>query len=143
VSRGFPRPRRRPPTDFELLRHIHERYADDFRSGYPGGRSSKPFVPLDIPAIADQFGVDVDSIFGRLHYHLEREYGERDQVGGRPRKQFFVQKVGDDANAVNFPFLEAVLAGLWEQRRRDTLALWTAILSLGIALAALLVSILA
>jgi hypothetical protein len=43
---------------------------------------------------------------------------------------------------VNFPLLEAVLAGLWQQRWRDLLALSTALLSLGIALASLVVSIL-
>jgi len=43
---------------------------------------------------------------------------------------------------VNFPLLEAVLAGLRQERRRDQLALWTACVSLGIALASLLVAIL-
>lgn len=54
---------------------------------------------------------------------------------------FFAPVAGADANCVNFPLLEAVLAKLWEQHRRDSVALWTAALSIGIALAALLVSI--
>jgi hypothetical protein len=55
---------------------------------------------------------------------------------------FFTPVAGEEVNCVNFPLLEAVLASLWEQRRRDSVALWTALLSIGIALAALLVSIL-
>ena len=32
-------------------------------------------VPIDIPGIAARFGVDPDSIFGRLYYHLDPKYG--------------------------------------------------------------------
>jgi hypothetical protein len=46
-------------------------------------------------------------------------------------------------NAVNFPLLEAVLAGLWQQRNRDLWTLWLAVLSLGIALGSLVVAIVA
>jgi hypothetical protein len=42
---------------------------------------------------------------------------------------------------VNFPLLEAVLAGLWQQQRRDLWAIRAALISLGIALASLAVSI--
>jgi hypothetical protein len=129
---------KRPPTDFELLKEIYTRYRDDFAryvEGAPGHRAAKIFVPIDLPAIANHFGVDVDSIFGRLYYHLEPKYGEGE-------KAFFTPVAGPDQNCVNFPLLEAVFAGLWQQRRRDLLALFTAVLSLGIALAALLVSIL-
>ena len=131
---------RHPPTDFALLREIHKRHEDDFRQR-ANDRSSKILVPIDIPGIADHFGSDQHSIFGRLYYHLDREYGEPPPTAGGPRKVFFTPVAGADVNCVNFPLLEAVLAGLWEQRRRDRLAVWTALFSLGIALSALLVSI--
>ena len=137
---------KRPPTDFELLKEIYTRYRDDFASyveGAPGHRAAKIYVPLDLPAIANHFGVDDDSIFGRLYYHLEPKYGEKDDQKFGPQKSFFTPVAGPDKNCVNFPLLEAVFASLWQQRRRDLLALFTAVLSLGIALAALLVSILA
>lgn len=98
-------------------------------------------VPIDIPAIADHFGVDPDSIFGRLYYHLDPKYGEP-AVQGTPRKVLFTPVAGADQNCVNFPLLEAVLAGLWEERNRNLWALWISILSIGIALASLLVSLL-
>jgi hypothetical protein len=136
---------KRPPTDYQLLHEIYSRYRDDFASYVEGaaeGRSAKIFVPVDLQEIANHFGVDVDSIFGRLYYHLEGKYGEERNEKGGSRKAFFTPVAGRDKNCVNFPLLEAVLAGLWQQRGRDLLAFATAVLSLGIALAALLVSIL-
>jgi ABC-type microcin C transport system permease subunit YejE len=42
---------------------------------------------------------------------------------------------------MNFPLLEAVLSGLWQQRRRDLQALWIAIVSIVIAIGSLVASI--
>jgi hypothetical protein len=97
-------------------------------------------VPVDIRGIAERFGVDPDSIFGRLYYHLEPTYGEPATLG-EGRKEFFTPVAGQDQNCVNFPLLEAVLAGLWQQQRRDLWAIRAALISLGIALASLAVSI--
>lgn len=132
----------RPPTDYELLRDIYERHGSDFRAS-ASERDSKILVPIDIPAIAERFDVDENSVFGRLYYHLDRVYGEPEPTDGSPRKVFFTPVAGSDVNCVNFPHLEAVLASLWQQRRRDSIALWAAVFSLGIAFAALLVSIFA
>lgn len=135
----------RPPTDFAILKEIHRRYRDEF-GGYglaAPSRAAKIMVPIDIPAVAERFGVDPDSIFGRLYYHLQPKYGEEPRADGGTRKAFFTPTVANDANCVNFPLLEAVLAGLWQERRRDQLALWTAVLSLGIAIAAIVVSVVA
>jgi hypothetical protein len=133
----------RPPTDFQILREIYESHRDEF-SAYTEddaeARSSKVMVPIDIPAIARRLGVDADTIFGRLYYHLDPKYAEP-AFQGRPRKALFTPVAGKDKNCVNFPLLEAVLAGLWQDRRRDLWALGTAALSLGVALASLLISI--
>jgi hypothetical protein len=42
---------------------------------------------------------------------------------------------------VNFPLLEAVLAGLWQQRDRDVRTFWIAVVSIIVAVASLAVSI--
>jgi hypothetical protein len=131
--------KRRPPTDLEILKEIYGRHREEF-SGSANARTSKIMVPLDVPAIARSLGVDADSIFGRLYYHLDPKYGEP-AFQGRPRKVLFTPVAGEDKNCINFPLLEAVLAGLWEERRRDLWALGTAVFSLGIALASLLISI--
>ncbi|HWB21502.1 MAG TPA: hypothetical protein VG652_01290 [Gaiellaceae bacterium] len=141
---------KRPPTDFELLKEIYARNRDQFGTyvkGAAGSRLSKIFMPVDIEEIAHHFGVDKDSIFGRLYYHLEPKYGQEPAEVGGPRKAFFSPVLGDgndsERDCVNFPLLEAVLAGLWQERRRDLWAITTALVSLGIALASLIVSILA
>lgn len=48
--------------------------------------------------------------------------------------------MGTDTNCVNFPLLEAVLAGLWQQRRRDLWTLWIAVGWLGTAIGSLVVA---
>jgi hypothetical protein len=66
-------------------------------------------------------------------------YGqEKDSTGAR--KVFFTPVAGAEQNCVNFPLLEAVLAGLWQQRRRDLWTLWVAFVSLGIAGGSLVVA---
>ena len=131
----------KPPTDFELLEGIYKRHRHDFegQSEVPVGFLAKIIIPIDIPAIAQDLGVDANSVFGRLYYHLDPKYAEP-AFQGRARKALFSPVVGDDQNCVNFPLLEAVLAGLWQERRRDLWALGTAVFSLGVAFAALMVS---
>jgi hypothetical protein len=132
---------KRPPTDFKLLRAIYDRHRDD----YARTEQTRVFVPIDIPKIAAELAVDVNSVFGRLYYHFEPLYGERaerDERGRRqPRKAFFTPVAGAETNCVNFPLLEAVLAGLWQQRRRDLWTLWIAVVSLAIAIGSLVVAI--
>jgi hypothetical protein len=133
----------RPPTDFEILKTISESHREEFSSyteDDASGRSSKVMVPIDIPAIAKHLGIDAEMVFGRLYYHLDPKYGEP-AFQGRPRKALFTPVAGKDKNCVNFPLLEAVLAGLWQERRRDLWALGTALFSLVIAIASLLISI--
>jgi hypothetical protein len=93
-------------------------------------------VPIDIVAVAERFAIDADIIFGRLYYHLDPKY----RSPSDERKVFFTPVAGDDGNCVNFPLLEAVLAGLWQQRRRDLFPVVTAVFSLAIALASLFIS---
>lgn len=134
----------RPPSDYELLKFIYSRYRQTFASfvqGAADGRASKILVPVDLAEIARHFRVDEDSIFGRLYYHLDPKYGEPAKPEGGARKVFFTPVAGGDQNCVNFPLLEAVLAGLWQRHRRDLAAIATAVLSLAIALASLIVSL--
>jgi hypothetical protein len=133
----------RPPTDFELLRAIYERHLDDFRAWVDvedvPNRGAKVMVPIDIPAIAGDLRVDPESVFGRLYFHLDPTYGEKPEHG--PRKAFFSPLVGDDLNCVNFPLLEAVLAGLWQQRDRERRTYRLAVVSIVVAVGSLAVSI--
>ena len=139
------RPRtKRPPTDFELLRAIYRRHRDEYENfvqGAPAARKAKIAVPIDIPAIAKELDVDANSVWGRLYYHLDPLYEQRSENG--PRKAFFMPAIEADGDCINFPLLEAVLAGLWQQRRRDLWTLWIAIVSIGIAIGSLIVAVVA
>jgi hypothetical protein len=137
---------RQPPTDFKLMKAIYARHRRDFTSYAGGGadaRQSKVMVPIDIEGVARELGADADSVFGRLYYHLEPRYSEEPRKPGGARKSFFAPRLGTDprdVNCVNFPLLEAVLAGHWQQRRRDLWAVATAVFSLAVAIASLIVS---
>jgi hypothetical protein len=131
---------RRPPTDYELLKAIYERHETDFtlpRVSAPTG----VFVPINIPAIAARLGSDPDTVFGRLYHHLDPLYGEERGDDRAGRKALFLARPGEEADCVNFPLLEAVLAGLWQERNRQLWAVWASAISIGIALAALIISI--
>jgi hypothetical protein len=69
----------KPPTDFELLDAIYKRHRSDFegQSEVPFGFFSKIMIPIDISAIAQELGVEANSVFGRLYYHLDPKYGSQ------------------------------------------------------------------
>jgi hypothetical protein len=74
--------RKRPPTDFELLRDIHLHHRDDFESALARSqRSAVILVPIDIPAVAKRLGTDPHAVFGRLYYHLEPKYAPAPEPG--------------------------------------------------------------
>jgi hypothetical protein len=138
---------KRPPTDFELLRAIYERHKSDYDARVASGGLGRIFVPVDIPAVANDLDSEENMVFGRLYHHLEEIHGQsRTAENWVPRKTFFTPTIGSDenelVNAINFPLMEAVLAGLWLERRRDLRTFWTSIVSLGIAIASLVLSVL-
>jgi hypothetical protein len=131
---------KRPPSDFELLKAIYERHRADFDASRVT-TSTGVFLPIDIPAIATDLGTDSDTVAGRLRHHLDQVYSEHRRDDGKARISFFSPQLGTAANCVNFPLLEAVLAGLWQERDRQLWATWAAAISIAVALAALIVSI--
>ena len=130
----------RLPTDLEILNAIYNRYYPTF-AGYSDGnkeRSSKIYVPIDVKAIADQFGVDIDIVFGRLYYHLDRKYGYKDADGAEVH--FFALAIGGDRHCVNFPYVASVLADLRREDRKYRLATGMAAVSLFISVVSFLIA---
>jgi hypothetical protein len=130
----------RVPTDYAVLNSIYERHYKDFAafSSDSPDRSAKVYVPIDIRSIAAGLGVDVDIVFGRLYYHLERKYGYEKQDGSKV--YFFTLGIGTDKHCVNFPLLGAVLAGLREERSKSLWAIGVAMTSLVVSVVSLVVS---
>ena len=131
---------KRIPTDLKMLNAIYDRYYDVF-SNYdkdPSSRSSKPFVPIDIAAIAKDFGVDPDIIFGRLYYHFERKYGYESTNGSRV--YFFAQNLGGEHHCIHFPYVASVLADLREEDRKFTNTTTIATIAICISPVAVLIS---
>ena len=129
---------RRPPSDFELLRAIYERHRGEFTEPGLTATATGVMIPIDVEAVAADLGTDADTVWGRLYHHLDRLYGEERRPGSS-RRALFVPSEAE--NMVNMPLLEAVLAGLWQERNRQLWAVWASAVSVAIALAALVVSI--
>lgn len=128
------------PTDLEILNAIYERYYATFQefTREEPSRNSKIHVPIDCVAIADELGVDRDIVFGRLYYHLNHLYGYKHEDG--VGVDFFNLRVGKDVHCVNFPLLASVLAGLREDDNRQAFTRKVAWISLGVAVASIVIS---
>jgi hypothetical protein len=131
---------KRPPSDFELLKAIYERHRRDFTLPRAAG-STGVFVAIDIPGVATALGTGADTVFGRLYHHLDHVYGEEPRDDESGRRALFLARPGNEADCINFPLLEAVLAGLWQERNRQLWAVWASAISIAIALSALIISI--
>jgi hypothetical protein len=89
-------------------------------------------VPIDIDSVAAKLGCDKYFLFGYLYYYIDHKY--RYQTGENSFVHLFTPTVGDLRNAVNFPYLAAILA---EQDHEHSKFAW----SLGVSLVALALSV--
>lgn len=131
----------RIPTDIEILNTIYSMYHSDFVAFEKGGRSrdTKIYVPIDCKKIAGELKVDSDIVFGRLYYHLEKQYGYKQDDGSNVH--FFALKVGNDSKCVNFPLMTSVLAGLRQEKKKFWIGTAIAVLALIVSTVSLTVSV--
>jgi len=129
------------PTDLEMLNTIYRLYHSDFVAFERGDgtRGAKIYVPIDCKKIAGELKVDADIVFGRLYYHLEKQYGYMQSDGSNVH--FFALKVGNDPKCVNFALMTSVLAGLRQERKKFWIGTALAVLALIVSSVALTVSI--
>jgi hypothetical protein len=125
------------PTDYAIYSHYYEQFAA-FSIETPD-RAAKIYVPIDIQLIAKRLGVDVDLVFGRLYYHLEKKFGYKQADG--TNVYFFALAIGTDRHCINFPLLGAVLAGLKQERNRNLWAVGLGTTSLLVSVVSLVVSV--
>lgn len=121
-------------TDLQILNAIFRKHKDDYLAWARGrsSRCSKNYVPVDIKEIADSLHIDVDLVWGRLYYDLDKRYSYREANGAWVH--FFSPKVNTDDNCIHFPYLVSVIASLRTQA-------WKTWLPVGISAAALAVAV--
>lgn len=131
----------RIPTDLEILNTIYHLYNSTFVAFEEddGTRDSKIYVPIDCKKVASKLKVDPDIVFGRLYYHLEKQYGYKKDDGSNVH--FFALKVGNDSTCVNFPLMTSVLASLRHERKKFWIGTVIAVFALIISAVSLTVSI--
>ena len=131
------------PTDLKMLGEIYDRYYADFvaYSDENKTRSSKIYVPIDIKELARSMSLDSDIVFGRLHHHLNEQFGYKNDDGSRV--DFFAISVSGGHHCIHFPYLGSVLADLRDRNRKYLTATLIAILSLVIAILSIIISIFA
>ena len=81
----------------------------------PSSERRQKAAATSIEEITKGFGVDPDTVFGRLYYYLEKKHGYRQNDGSAVH--LFALAVGGDRNCINFPYAESILAELREKSR--------------------------
>ena len=114
------------PTDLEILNEVYETYYDEFATQPTDSRSA--WIPIDIERIANKLSIDVDVVFGRLHFYLEHKFKKRDEG-----TSLFQLNVGEKKNCINFPLMSSILA---ELRKEDERHWWAWALSIASAIIA-------
>jgi hypothetical protein len=118
------------PTEREVLRCIYDMYEASFP--VEGSSAGKVMVSIDINAVAERLHCDEHILFGYLYYHLDHKY--RYSAGENLSVHLFAPKAGELSNAINLPYLAAILAG---QDQEHSKFIW----SLGLSLVALALSV--
>jgi hypothetical protein len=133
--------RNHPPTDLEILKEIYRRHYSSFAaySRKSPNRDSKIYVPVDLDAIAARVGVDVDIVFGRLYYSLNKKHGYRNDDGSYVH--LFTPVAGKDRDCVNFPLLASVLADLGQENRKFWWATLIAVFSLVVSIISIVIAL--
>jgi hypothetical protein len=118
------------PTERRVLRTIFDMYEGSFP--VEGPSVGKTMISIDVEAVARNLGCDKNILFGYLYYHLDHKY--RYKTGENTSVHLFTPVVGELRNAVNLPYLTAVLAA---QEQEHSKFAW----SLGVSLVALALSV--
>jgi len=105
-----------------------------YEASFPieGPNIGKVLIGIDIQAVANKLGCDKHILFGYLYYHLDYKY--RYKTGENSSVHLFAPSAGELRDAINLPYLAAILAG---QDQDHSKFVW----SLGVSLVALALSV--
>lgn len=127
----------RNPSDLKILDGIYRMYSSDFAKApkEQPERSAKIYVPIDVDAVAARHKTDSHELFGRLYYDLDHRYRYKQDDGSSVH--LFAFRVGGDRHCINYPYLAGILSEKQAEDRRNKWSLWISLISLGVAVAAL------
>ncbi len=120
------------PTERKVLRSIYDMNEAKYLDEVKKSSISQVMVPIDLDALALKLACNKYFLFGYLVYHLDHKH--RYKSGENASVHLFVPRVGSLQNAVNFPYLAAILAGHDQEQSKFA---W----SLGVSLVALALSV--
>jgi hypothetical protein len=131
------------PTDLNILNQIYNDYHETFISfdrEFPKNKN-KYYLQIDLPRIGRELKVDPDIVYGRL-LNLDGKYGFLYNATSRINLFMINGNKDIEANSVNFPLVETILAELKDRERKYYWSFAFALASLVISLIALGISIL-
>lgn len=128
------------PSDLKILNAIYNEYYSEYSAfdKQNPSRQAKILIPVDCKKIGKKLNVDSDIIFGRLYYHMEKEYGYKDEKG--IRIVFFANSAGDEIHCINFPYMASVLGKLQHEDSKFKISTWLSIVALIVSVIALCLS---
>jgi hypothetical protein len=133
------------PSDLAIFECIYAMYRDASveHSREQPIRSTKIYVPIDVELIANKLKTDPYELFGRLYHHIDHKYHYKVDDGSdiESNVHLFALAVGKDKHCINFPYLSAILADYRLEDRRNKWSLWISIISLIVALAAVIAQV--
>lgn len=129
-------------TNLQILEKIYSMCRGRFLSASEAHpeRDHVNYIPIDIRALAVELRTNRHELFGRLYFHLDKKYQYQKSDGSFVH--LFALSVGDKRHCINFPYLSAILSEHRSEYRRNLVSVSLSILSLIIALSALLLQLL-
>jgi hypothetical protein len=117
-------------TDRQILMALYLMY----RADYP--TKGDPWLPIDIPAVAERLRCEPRLLFGRLHYDMGTRYKHRSPNDANLiLASVFEMAAGDKRHVINFPYVVALLAGMQSENRRNWAAVALSIFAVVVSVA--------
>ncbi|AZR31257.1 hypothetical protein [Xanthomonas vasicola] len=129
------------PTERQVLRCIYDMYLPNYPFQPEKGSIGQFIIPIDVEAVATRLGTSKYLLFGYLNSYLDHKY--RQKTGENSAVHLFAPVVGDMRNAVNFPYLAAILAGHDQEHSKFAWSLGVSLVALALSVGAIIAQVVA
>ncbi|MDO9050976.1 MAG: hypothetical protein Q7U70_05755 [Methylotenera sp.] len=129
------------PTERKILRCIYDMYLPHYPFEPEKGSIGQVFIPIDMEAVANHLGTNKYLLFGYLNSYIDHKY--RHRTGENSFIHLFTPVAGKMNNAVNFPYLAAILAGHDQERSKFAWSLGVSLIALALSVGAIIAQLVA